>query len=94
MAGREDEEGLKLEGADGKCPQPAPILPPQGDEAMADEDDEQGLEVDRGAAEGSQHANTPRGMTTSLEETPVGELHLELKARSQRNRRIRFLKSR
>lgn len=41
--------------------------------------------------EGSQRANTPVAMGHRiLEETPADELHLELKARSQRKRRIVF----
>lgn len=57
---------------------------------MADEDDEQGFELGRGVTEGSQQgANTPKAMGhRTFEETPADELHLEMKARSQRNRRI------
>ena len=45
--------------------------------------------------EGSHHANTPVGVNyRTLEEVSADELHLELKARSQRNRRIRFSRPR
>lgn len=77
----EKEEGFEAE----EVPE---SVRPQGDAGrMSDE-----LEL---SAEASQHANTPVGVNyRTLEEVPADELHLELKARSQRNRRIRFSRPR